>query len=371
MTTVVKFEADRLLLNRTNLLIFLCFLLVSLDRDFAALSSVLASLFMLFMGWLTFRSDSFKRFVYTHRYTLSPILIRLLLLDLVFAAVFRDRLPVLALLTFFYTLGLLMAVLSRNRHVLTALALWFALVFLLPELYHIYLNKHSSPVTGRPPLIVETVHPMAGPAVGVLFPLIFLTVGCLVLKRRLNRVPEPREVPHLPDKAGESYFILCRDIPRRDRLFRFYAARPDTAGVDHVAPGDIDTGVPPNRALRYLSSLRGVDEEVVKENLRVMGIKPEDLKTSRPPADLKKKLYAAILTAAPQQTLIINDFLYGESGPFEKAFLSLVVELKKRGKMVVYLGKRKLYSAAPIEERVIKYNDYLLTYYELENTSLR
>jgi hypothetical protein len=48
-----------------------------------------------------------------------------------------------------------------------------------------------------------------------------------------------------------------------------------------------------------------------------------------------------------------------------------VVELKKRGKTVVYLGKRKLDSAAPIEERIIKYNDYLLTYYELENTSLR
>ena len=371
MTTVVKFEADRLLFNKTNLLIFLCFLLVSPDRDFDALSRVLASLFMLCMGWLTFRSDSFKRFVYSHRCTLPPILTRLLLLDLVFAAVFRDRLPVLALLTFFYTLGLLMAVLSRNRHMLTALAIWFALMFLLPELYHIYLNKQANPPDGRPPLIVETVHPMAGPAVGVLFPLVFLAVGCLVLRRRLNRVPEPREVPHLPDKAGESYFILCRDIPRRDRLFRFYTARPGTAGVDRVTPGEIDTGVPPNRALRYLSSLRGVDEEVVKENLRVMGVTPEDLKTSRPPADFLKKLYAAILTAVPQHTLIINDFLSGESRSFEKAFLSLVKELKKRGKTVVYLGKRKLDSAAPIEERVIKYNDYLLTYYELENTSLR
>jgi hypothetical protein len=81
---------------------------------------------------------------------------------------------------------------------------------------------------------------------------------------------------------------------------------------------------------------------------------------SRPRADLLKKLCAAILTAVPQHTLIINDFLSGESRSFEKAFLSLVKELKKREKMVVYLGKRKLDSAAPIEERIIKYNDYLL-----------
>ena len=110
---------------------------------------------------------------------------------------------------------------------------------------------------------------------------------------------------------------------------------------------------------------------VVLENLRIMGVVEEDLNIPKPSEELLKKIYAA-LVMAEADIIVVNDFLKGETRAFEKDFLKLVAELKKQGKMFVYMSNEIFSATASAEERYYESREnYYYKAVEIENTSLR
>jgi hypothetical protein len=172
----------------------------------------------------------------------------------------------------------------------------------------------------------------------LLYALILLGVSQLLWTMRLKRVPEVTDKPDLPLEKGTSHFVLCPNADHRDKLFRVFSSGPDVVGLDRVTAADIDTEVCPRRAIQYLSAIRGVEESAVRQNLEILGVAAADLKASKPPAQLLKKIYAAVIMAAEANIYVVNDFLKGETKDFEQGLYAIFSAIKEQGGMVVYLS---------------------------------
>ncbi len=210
-----------------------------------------------------------------------------------------------------------------------------------------------------------------GLALTVFYSLVLLMVSLFVIRRRLGKVLVVEDRPDLEYLEGTSIYMMCKDEEYRDNVFEIFVRQENVAGLDRVEVKDIDSGVHPRKAVHCLAAIRGVNERTVLDHLRIMGVEEEGLNTSKPSVELLKKIYAA-LVMAEADIIVINDFLKGETRAFEKDFLNLVAELKKQGKMFVYMSTEIFSATAAAEERyysVVEVYNYKAV--DIENTSLR
>jgi len=202
----------------------------------------------------------------------------------------------------------------------------------------------------------------------IIYLLALLLISVYRIKKTLNYIPLEERSPKLEYKKGTSFFVLCRDEEYRNNVFKILTRQGNNiSGLDSMSEIDLGFEMAPQKVIDIFPNILEVEKNKVLDNLKALDVKEMDLKEPNPSIELLKKLYSS-LTFAKGETFIINDYLKGESRPFEKHFLNLIDQLINQGKTVVYLGT-EIYN---ISVSHYKTSDYLIFEgIDTEKTSFR
>lgn len=177
--------------------------------------------------------------------------------------------------------------------------------------------------------------------------LLFL-ISFFILHFRLKKQPEisPDKIPDMEFKKGRSYFIYRKKSKDKNNLFQYYAAKKNTVVLDKISPQDIDTGIKPVDMFTFYCKILGTDINYAIESLKILGIeniyllKRKDLKENQEEEKkgILKKIYMAASLNQNCETIVVNDFVKGESRTFEKQFINLLLKMESQNKTILYLG---------------------------------
>jgi hypothetical protein len=210
----------------------------------------------------------------------------------------------------------------------------------------------------------------------LLYTIILFTVSYVVLKRRIDFMPELKK-PGYEFREGNTYFVLCKNHQYRDKLFRFYQADENSIGIDKVNVEELDPGVGLAQMFTYFCKLSGVDEKKAMENLHLLGVenikapgRPRPWKREKTANDMILKIYCAVTMAGTHKIFVVNDFLKGKSRGLERQFLELVNRLNQANKIIVYLSSEIFLTSSPFEGS-IKIENYKSFRIDPQAVSLR
>ncbi|UCH96298.1 MAG: hypothetical protein JSV88_05435, partial [Candidatus Aminicenantes bacterium] len=145
---------------------------------------------------------------------------------------------------------------------------------------------------------------------------------------------------------GRSYFIYRKKTKDKNNLFHYYANKENTVSIDKISPKDIDTGIKPVDMFTFYCKTQGTDINYAIDSLKILGIeniyqmKRKDLKENEEEENkgTLKKIYMAASLNQKCETIVINDFVKGESRTFEKQFINLLLKMESQKKTIVYLS---------------------------------
>jgi hypothetical protein len=182
----------------------------------------------------------------------------------------------------------------------------------------------------------------------LLLAFILFLIALFINLLKLKKQPEISldKIPDIEFKKGRSYFIYRKKTKDKDNLFHYYAAKGNTAVLDKISPRDIDTGIKPADMFTFYCKTRGTDINYAIDSLKILGIeniyllKRKNLKENQEEENkgILKKIYMAASLNQNCETIVINDFVKGESRTFEKQFINLLLKMESQKKTILYLG---------------------------------
>jgi hypothetical protein len=197
-----------------------------------------------------------------------------------------------------------------------------------------------------------------GTGITLAYTVLLFLVSYLVLYRRSKRKARIKK-PAYQFRKGNTYYILCKDEAHREGLFRAYQEEAATICVGNVQGSELDLDVTPSHLLDYYCRAAGVDPGKARENLALLGVDEQMLKSRRNPKGGQPNrgqreetilaVYCAVLLAGDGDTVVINDLLKGKSRQLEGRFLQLVSRLSQAGKIIVYLGCEIFLTSMPFQ----------------------
>lgn len=212
--------------------------------------------------------------------------------------------------------------------------------------------------------------------------LLILGITTAVRLRKSNgKIPETERLEFDPQELepGEFYFVLCKDEAYRERLFTQLSSHHGVVGLDRIKARDIDPELPPRYLVPYLCQMKGLkDKEKVDDILETLGIKDFQYFQYRERYQVKdddlKKIYAGIklAEAREKETILINDFLVGESKTFERNFITMLESYRQKKKRIIYLSTEMyLYIESADQDEILENHEFEIYNVDLENVSLR
>ena len=178
----------------------------------------------------------------------------------------------------------------------------------------------------------------------LLYGVIVFGVVLLVLHYRLqDRLKGERvefELEALSRKR--MYFVLCKNVEIRERLFKQVSEEPGVLAVDRIEGEDIDLELKPRHLLDYLCHIKGVtDREKVLRYLDELGGSDmlEKKKNETEPEDLKKIYLAVRLADDDKETILVNKYVTGATRSFEQKFIGVLKNLAAQNKRALYLSE--------------------------------
>jgi hypothetical protein len=211
----------------------------------------------------------------------------------------------------------------------------------------------------------------AGLGLAALYSLILLIASYFILRARLYKAPEDLRREELIFEKGASFFMMFKDPAYRDTVFENYIRQKNVSGIERVDILDIDLEINARSAIRYIASIRGINEQEILESLDILGIKERDLATKPNTHELLRKIYIAV-QVAESDIIVINEFLRDLPRSFEIDFLRLVKESKAKGKMFVYLSVELInFGIEACESLETEFENYSFVKLPLENASYR
>jgi hypothetical protein len=186
--------------------------------------------------------------------------------------------------------------------------------------------------------------------------LVLFSISFLLIRNRKQRIPVI-EKPDYKFRKGNSYFVLCENAHFKDELFGWYLGDKAVACLLDVSEEELDQGVQLSQLVTHFCDFLKIDREKVMENLRHLGILADNVSKGTRIIDDQRgemviTIYYAVVMAAQQEVIVVDDFLKGKSRDLERQFLYLVEQLNRSGKIVVYLSCEMFATAMPLEGEI-------------------
>jgi hypothetical protein len=174
------------------------------------------------------------------------------------------------------------------------------------------------------------------------------------------------------EEGKNTVFVLCKDEVIKSVIFNHHKQK-DAACTDKINPADFKfNGIKPSDLLNHLSRVAGVDEKRARENLGIMGVDIDTVKTglrvlrgnshtaeNEKSNELIKKIYVAVMAAMDRQLIVINDFFKRESRQYEGDCFKLLYSLIAAGKKIIYLSTEMYQTSENFDEKIKdNINDY-------------
>jgi hypothetical protein len=167
------------------------------------------------------------------------------------------------------------------------------------------------------------------------------------------------------EEGKNTVFVLCKDEAIKREIFNHHKQK-DAVCIDKINTDDFKfNGIKPADLLNHLSRVAGVEEKRARENLGIMGVDIDTVKTglrvfkgnshtieNEKSNELIKKIYAAVMAAMDRQLIVINDFFRRESRQFESDLIELFSSLLAAGKKIIYLSTEMYYTANRFEDEI-------------------
>jgi len=140
-------------------------------------------------------------------------------------------------------------------------------------------------------------------------------------------------------EKGKIYFKLFKTAD--DRNQEFYKYQQDKRNVCLNLPAieeySIDTSI--RSYIKYWCYVRRINTDKVLENLNILGINTDSIKTQRKGEEFFNKIYAALVLTNNAGTYIINDYLKTASKEFDRQFRLLIKQYQEKdNKTIIYLS---------------------------------
>ncbi|NIM11045.1 MAG: hypothetical protein GTO45_03585 [Candidatus Aminicenantes bacterium] len=187
---------------------------------------------------------------------------------------------------------------------------------------------------------------------GVGFTILYI-IGLLFNASRLYHKRMKRKIKGIDIdvdfKDKSTVFVLCKNETIKEEIFNHYKNQ-DAVCLEKINPDDFRmNGIKPADLLEHLSRVAGVDEKRARENLEIMGV---DIDTAENSHETILKIYAAVMVAADQQLIVINELFKKESRQFETDVFRLLSHLEKAGKRIIYLSTEMYQPANGFDEQI-------------------
>jgi hypothetical protein len=168
------------------------------------------------------------------------------------------------------------------------------------------------------------------------YTVLLLLLSFRILKKRM-KVPESTKACQIEQEKDNPLFVLCENEEIKTDIFNYYQNQKASVCLEKINTGDfMFNGIKPHELFSHLCKVSGVDEQKALEHLGHMGIK--DLSIFELNDETILKIYAAVITAADFELMVLNDFVKKESRKFEYELFKLLSQLVKDGKKIIYLS---------------------------------
>jgi hypothetical protein len=197
--------------------------------------------------------------------------------------------------------------------------------------------------------------------------LLLLLTFRILNKRR--KVPEPTKSYQIEKQKDNPLFVLCENEEIKTDIFNYYQNQKASVCLEKINTGDFRfNGIKAHELFKHLSVVSGIDEKKALEHLGHMGIR--DLSIFELDDETIMKIYAAVITAADFELMVLNDFVKKVSREFENYFFRLLLSLEKSGKKILYLSTQMQQTSVPFLEK-IKIKGFKEFPLDFRDTSLR
>jgi hypothetical protein len=200
------------------------------------------------------------------------------------------------------------------------------------------------------------------------YTVLLLFLSFILLKKR-QKVPEPQKAYRIEKEKDNPLFVLCENEEIKTDIFNYFQNQKASVCLEKINTGDfMFNGVTPQELIKHLCMVSRVDEKKALENLGYMGIK--DLSIFKLDEETILKIYAAVITAAEFELMVLNDFVKKESRKFEFELFKLLSKLVKDGKKIIYLSCEMKQGANSVENN-IRVNEFETFHLGLDKDTLR
>lgn len=204
-----------------------------------------------------------------------------------------------------------------------------------------------------------------GIIISLFYVLAMITYSLIFIKKKIL-MPKKSIKEDMGLKNGKTYFRLLKGEESVDEIESKHVIYLDCDKIFDLT----DYNVTIHKIVKYLSYIRGVGEDIVKDKLDKMKFQKlwgkRGAELSRP---ARKILYSAFVLSENVEIFVIKDFIKDESVEFDKKFRELLGKLNEDGKTILY------YSSEMLKPELKKvYNEFIkesIIEINLEEVSLR